>query len=561
MDKIYNFGNNGETWSAEHRQNIADALLYYYDNSYPHFDPYGALSWIMTQNRDGDKHSPAIMYEINKCIDNCPIPFGNITIKDKIFYIKSGASKGDVYSLLPDKEEPKKIYEDKCEKVNEIINSNVFKTNKGNNSNYVKSAIAFVKVNGGDLLTNGFIYPVDINADYARIFFDIFSHNEEIVKEDLTSERTERNEQELYNISDKTSEVRLVGFAKAIVFYLFDFLLAKAIAGINKSTYNESKEINKEELNTFLDKFSSFSLQTGYYCSIFKEEFFRLKTLKLYGNESIKSFEKILEVLKSFDKEKNTILIPEYSIYLPRVFEAYSYHIIKEKYEKGNISVEYKEEWPDKEKDKDKDKDKVRVKVVFYPDIIMHLGVKRDIIIDAKCKFDYSIFGSKFNDDYLTIEKDIMQLVSYLRVPYPKEGRREFCVAYPVLRQNNKDLQELPDIDENLNDFIVFRDKDKINKRIKFLLPIRYPQSSNKWVINAKDGFPYYSLEYDSIIPQVGSFMYIKDVGRTGRLEYTSKGSIMVDCGSKGEWHYHPIGFCTRIYSKTISKIQKGVPA
>lgn len=511
MDKSYNFGNNGETWSAEHRQNLADSLLYYFDNSYPHFDPYGALSWIMTQNRDGDKHSPAIMYEINKCIDKCPIPFRNITIKDKTFYIKSGASKGDVYSFIPKKEAKNKEYEYKCEIIDEIINSNIFKTKKGNNSNYVKSAIAFVKVNGGDHLTNGFIYPVDINADYARIFLDIFSHNEEIVKEDLTSERTERNEQELYIISDKTSEVHLVGFAKAIAFYLFDFLLAKAIAGINKSTYNESKEINKEELNTFLDKFSSFSLQTGYYCSIFKEEFFDLETLKLCGNESIRSFEKIIEVLKSFDKEKNTILIPEYSIYLPRVFEAYSYHVIKEKYGKDNISVEYKEEWPDKDKDKDK--------VVFYPDIIMHLGEKGDIIIDAKCKFDYSVFGSKFYDDCLTIERDIMQLVSYLRAPYsdddPKEGRREFCVAYPVLGQNNKDLQELPDIDEKLNDFIVFRDKDKKNKRIKFLLPIRYPQSSSKWVINGTDGSRIYSFEYKSIIPhiEVGSIIYHKDKG------------------------------------------------
>lgn len=494
MDKSYNFGNNGEKWYAEHRQNIADALLYYYDNSYPHFDLYGALSWIMSQKRDGDKHAPAIMHEIKDCIDKCPIPFGNIKIQDKTFYIKSGASKGDVYSFLPNKEAPKKEYDEKYEIVNEIINSNVFKTKKGVNSNYVKSAIAFVKVNGGDLLTNGFIYPVDINADYAKIFLDIFSHNEETVKMDLESNRTERKEQELYNISDKTSKVHLIGFAKAIAFYLFDFLLAKAIAGINRSTYNEGKVINKEELNTFLDKFSFFCLQTGYSCSIFKEEFFRLKTLKLCGNESIKSFEKILEVLKSFDKEKNTILIPEYSIYLPRVFEAYSYHIIKKNYENSNISVDYKEKWPNKDKG-------------FYPDILLHLGENDVIIIDAKCKYDYSIFGSKYNDDYLTIERDIMQLVSYLRAPYsdddPKEGRREFCVAYPVLRQNNKDLQELPDIDEKLNDFIIFRNKDNINKRLKFLLPIRYPQSSSKWIINGKDGYPKYSFEYESIMPHI----------------------------------------------------------
>lgn len=547
MDKSYNFGNNGETWSAEHRQNIADSLLYYYDNSYPHFDPYGALSWIMTQNRDGDKHSPAIMYEIKDCIEKCPIPFGNIWINDKKFYIKSGASKGDVYSLLPDKEASKKEYKKKCALINEIINSNVFKTKKGNSSNYVKSAIAFVKVNEGDHLTNGFIYPVDINADYARIFLDIFSHNEKIVKEDLTSERTERKEQELYKITDKTSEVHLVGFAKAIAFYLFDFLLAKAIAGINKSTYNESKEINKEELNTFLDKFSSFSLQTGYYCSIFKEEFFRLKTLKLCGNESIKSFEKILEVLKSFDKEKNTILIPEYSIYLPRVFEVYSYHIIKEKYGKGNISVEYKEKWPNKDKD------------VFHPDIIMHLGVKGDIIVDAKCKYDYSIFRSKYHYDKYSIESDIMQLVSYLRAPYsdddPKEGRREFCVAYPVLRQNNKDLQELPDIDEKLNDFIVFRDKDKKNKRIKFLLPIRYPQSSSKWVINAKDGSPYYSFEYDSIIPhiEVGSIVYDKDfgIGCIESIKNIRKNPISIKYSSTTpSEYYNARRFCREIVYK-----------
>ena len=530
MDKSYNFGNNGDSWSAEHRQNLVDALLCYYDNSYPHFEPLGALCWIMTQKHIGDKRSPSIMKEINECIELCPIPFGRVmkVPKDKLFCIKSWTSKSDIYYLFPT-EQSGHEYEEKRGVVNEIINSGVFTTK----DTYVKSSIAFKKVNDGKRFTHCFIYPIDLNADYARIFLDMFSHNEVMVKEDCLSfyERNQinikriaqkkegiNNEPGLYRISDKTSEVHLEGFVKAIAFYLFDFLLAKTIAGIRKEELNYETiarinnevlnneetvvEISKEELKSFIDKFSLFSMHTGYCCSIFKEENISLKSMVLCGSESIKSFKKILEILNSFDENQNTILIPEYEIWLSRVFEVYCYHIIKEKYEKkGHILVEYKGKWPDKDK------------VVFHPDIIMHFGVKGDIIIDAKCKFDYSIIGAKYQDDDFTIERDIMQLIDYLRAPYsaddPKEGRREICVAYPALGQNNKDHYDFPDIDEKMPDFINFRHKENKNKRIKFLLPIRYPQSSSRWVINVEDRSPLYSFEYERTDPFVGYFIHI----------------------------------------------------
>ena len=353
--------------------------------------------------------------------------------------------------------------------INAILNCGAFK-----GSNYTKSQIAFIKIDDSDEFKHFFTYPVDINADFAKIFFDIFSDTDEIL----------RKSGKIFDIKPEKSMINLKGFSRAIVFYLFDFLLAKIKAGINDS---KSEPLKTEEWTLFIERYNLFCERTNYYCSIFTK-LDELRKLKTINTSEHRLFKVLLEALKTFDEIKEVITIPYYSIYTPKVFEAYTFHVIKDKYKDSSKGIEviYQDNWQNSD---------------CYPDILIRCKGKGTIIIDAKYKYQLSVLGIRFNNDpeKCTIENDLLRVVKYLRTPdentnnkddVAKESR-EFVITYPILCQNDIIKTSLPSLTE-LPDFRELYDNDK---RIRFLVPIQYPESSRKWRVSLINN----SLVYDGL--------------------------------------------------------------
>lgn len=406
------FGYSNDPWTKEQDMDLLKSVLTIYRDSIlggggkGDVCPESIRDQILAMNPVGSRSEGAIMRRIGRLLDYNP-QFGDIIAyysKCHLFAVKEFCKLEEVKDL----HFPKKNYKNELSNLLEKLKSE-YKDDR------IKSTISLIS-NGDDWL---YSYPTDINADYADIFWQVFSRRNKWNGKtpSFFSWSIDKNNN-FTSLKWKEDIPIKEHFIRSSCFYLLDFLLAKTANALKeqdsgkgqgkpRQRYNQHIESLIKEIPGQLKKFQKISGYHNTHLSDIEDAYKgkeRIDSLIRNGKDNEDVIQCIM-VLHEILACEESLKIPQFIIKLPAIFEIYIYSILDD-----SPNICYQNE-----------RNGGKADIVDF---------ERNIVVEVKYKFQY-LNGELDSEDQEQLKK---REESY--------GGMKVLIAFPKLQElyesNNK---------------------------------------------------------------------------------------------------------------------------
>ena len=386
--KKLEIGKPGDAWKKEYEVLLLNAIRSLYGGHLPYTYSVGEVVDEMNLHYQTDRSDNAMYEEIKSILNKEGGVFRNIEMsKDKQYVLAQEYSDAKLLD--------KRFFADKITEEGRLV------------------CETSVSKKGKRIL---YIFPSVLDADYGEIFTSVFRVNRTAKKE--FKKDVEKfykiNEEKWISIPAHHLSGKQYDKLHTAVWFLLDLLLSVLTADLNNSKRNKGNKRQQEERKDkreIITKILAYFESYGYVFS------HKQKLVKLLNTRSIPLEGVDVSILSKMMNESSnsTFKIPEYSIFMSKLFELYAYSHFS--LVNPQIVVEYKPHYDKKKPD------------MFFSDDELNACV-----IDAKYKFQYGR-----NDKYCEID-DANRMYNYLLyLEQDKPGCQAkglFC--YPTLKREKR---------------------------------------------------------------------------------------------------------------------------